>query len=103
MLKDYLETDMRNSHFNTGEMADKHTWNKKEIVCVVDDDTLMSDYEIEFQMLAKGSHRILMPATELPKRPKTGEVVYFDGTLFTVDEVSEELGLYIIYLSRGDR
>lgn len=102
-LKDYLATDLAKTHFNMGEFAEMHLWNKREIVAVIDDDALMSEYSEEFQLLPKGSHRVLVPADQFIKKPKSGEVVNFDGAIYTIDEFVIQMEMYIIYLSRGDR
>lgn len=100
-LKDYFESDLQNIIFNTDEFAEEHRWNNQTIKVVVDDDSLMKNYQAAFQLLPKGSHRVLVPASQLLKKPKTGAVVMFDGEVYTIEDVDDQQGMYVIHLARG--
>lgn len=100
-LKDELLTDLYDVFFNEDEFAEQHLWNTTKITCIVDDDDLIKNYSSEFELLPKGSHMILAPAAEFSKKPTLAAAVRFDNAIYTIDEIEEQRGLYIIFLARG--
>ena len=99
-FKEVLQEDINHVFFNTEEFADTHTWNKREIVAIVDDDDLIAKYSSEFEFLEKGSHLVMTPETSFEKKPGINAAIEFDGNLYTVDEVKLENGMYVIFLNR---
>jgi len=100
-FKEIIQNDCLGLFCNLDEYGEKHRWDAITITCVIDDDSLMREYSSEFELLPKGSHHVFIPASELPARPQAGSVVRFDGVIYTVDEVRDEMGMYVVFLGRG--
>lgn len=100
-FKDILKRDLETTFFNLGEFAERHKFNNNVITAVIDDDTLMAKYSSEFESLPKGSHCIMTPIRCFAEKPAVNSAVRFDGGLYVIDEISEEAGMYIIFLARG--
>ena len=99
-FKDILRMDIEKTFMNINEFAEKHRWNKGEIVCIEDDETLIAKYSAEFELLPQGSHLIYVSCTQFSKNPIINEVVVYDGTLYTIDEVHINCGIFTIFLKR---
>jgi len=101
-FKDMVANDIESVFLNLDEFADKHLWDGKELVCVVDDDTMIEKYSAEFDLLPKGSHLVYASAASFEKRPQVSSVVRFDKIIYTIDEIEEQMGMYRIFLARGN-
>ena len=102
-FKEILQQDLQNVFFNQEEFGETHTWNKRKIKAIVDDDALMEKYDSEFQFLGKGSHLVMAPESEFETIPSTNTGVVFDGKLYTLDEVQKESGLLVFFLDTNGR
>lgn len=101
-FKEVIKQDLIKTFFNTSEFADTHQWDRTTIVAIMDRDDIVSKISTSFEMLEKGCHCILAPKTQFQSRPLTHSAVVFDGDAYTVDEIKEEDGMYIIFLiARG--
>lgn len=100
-FKEIVENDLLGIFCNMDEYGERHKWDAKEISCVIDDDSMMREYSSEFELLPKGSHHVFIPCSELASRPQAGAVVRFDGGIYTVDEIKEDMGMYDIFLAKG--
>lgn len=105
-FKDMVEADIEGVFINPDEFADTHTWSggtgkSYEIKAVVDDDILIRQYSSQFDFMGQDSHMIFSPAAGFKKKPKNGDAVHFDGNLYTVDRIEEDMGMYAIFLLRG--
>lgn len=102
-LKEILQQDLQNVFFNQEEFGETHTWNKKVIKAIVDDDILMEKYDSEFQFLGKGSHLVMVPESEFETVPSTNTAIVFDGKLYTLNEVQKESGMLVFFLDTNGR
>ena len=102
-IKDEFITDLYDVFFNDDEFAEDHLWNSTTIKCIVDDDDLMSKYSSEFELLPAGSHMILVPAAEFQSKPRIASAMKFDNVVYTLHEIKEQVGMYVIFLERGQQ
>lgn len=106
-FKDMVKDDVWGVFMNQDEYAETYRWNggggseTYEIVAVLDDDILIKKYSSEFEFLEKGSHMLFAAADQFKRKPKAGDAVRFDGALYTVDRLDEDMGMYTIFLAKG--
>lgn len=100
-FRDMMHRDIDKVFLNLDDFADEHTWDGVKIKCVVDKDSLIKEYSSEFETLPRGSHLVYASAESFSKRPQVNAAVRFDNNIYTIDEVTDAVGMYIIYLARG--
>lgn len=106
-FKDMVAADIKGVFINLDEFADEHKWNggngaNYTIRAVVDDDILIRKYSHEYDFMGQDSHLIYAAAEDFHKKPKQGDAVRFDGNIYTVDRIEEDMGVYKIFLVRGN-
>lgn len=102
-IKDEFITDLYDVFFSDDEFAEEHIWNNTKIKCIVDDDDLMAKYSSEFELLPAGSHMVFAPASEFTAKPRITSAVRFDNVVYTLHEIKEQVGMYVIFLERGQQ
>lgn len=104
-FKEALNADIKNVFINLDEFADIHTINGKKISAVLDDD-LTTDRAVkggtgtdEYGNIANiffGTKTMFVSAEELGFKPVIGNNLRVDGTVYTVVNVAENIGVYEI-------
>lgn len=105
-FKDMVDADIERVFINPDEFADTYSWNggsgpTYKIKAVLDDDVLIRQYSSQFEFFGQDIHMIFSPAAGFKKKPKQGDAVRFEGNLYTVDRIEEDMGMYAIFLIRG--
>lgn len=97
-FKDYLQADIDNVFFNTDEFAEPHMINGSSVNIVIDN-------ERSERLGSTGTVGIFgtvivyyVKASDLPSKPKIGDVQDFDDAYYQVADAKEELGVYEIIL-----
>lgn len=100
-FKDSLLNDIERVFFNLDEFAESCSWNKRNIVAIIDDESLIRKYSSEFEVLTQGSHLIYVDKSQLEDDQNIGDVVVFNNNLYTINEIKEENGILSIFLNAG--
>lgn len=103
-FKDAVKADIP-AFFDPDEFAgrnsgDPHTWDGKEIPAVLDSNVVRTSNSTEYPAFPSGTLTVYVPVGAIP-RPKEGTPHRFDGALFTVWDVQEDIGVYVITLIAG--
>lgn len=99
-FRDVVQADIEKVFFNEEEFAEKHIWGRKEITAIVDSEELMSKYSSEFECLSKGSRLVMAPQSQFETKPVLNTAIVFDGDAYVLDEIKEELGVYVLFLEK---
>jgi hypothetical protein len=104
-FKDTVRRDAAGVFFNENEFAgrnsgDPHTWDGEEIPAVLDSNVVRTSNSTEYPAFPSGTLTVYVPVGAIP-RPKEGTPHRFDGALFTVWDVREDMGVYVITLIAG--
>lgn len=107
-FKDCAAADIDTVFFNTDEFAETHKVNGKDMLAVLDENTLI-DRSAHWEGGAKQSFdqglyradaKLFVKCRELGGRPKVGSPMIVDGKKYLVDSVDEEAGVYSVALVR---
>lgn len=104
-FKDMLEQDIQKVFFNTDELSGLHRFDDFTVNVIEDDEGLICKYSVEFQAMTSGSHLLYVPKSELIgtkyEHPTTNMAVLYDGNLYTVNEVKDVEGIWLLFLERN--
>lgn len=105
IFKDMLSQDIENVFFDEDEFVSKHRLDDFIINAIEDDEGLISKYSAEFQAMSSGSHLVYVPKTELEgtkyASPASNMAVIYDGILYTINEVKDVDGIWLLFLERS--
>lgn len=100
-FKDFLESDLQKTFFNTGEFATTIIFEGESVDILLDDDMLKQ------QQLKKGqtgAHKeellFYVRKSQLLFYPRPDNIALFDNCRWLVKEVSEDLGMFTIKAER---
>ena len=104
-LKQYLQEDINNVFFNTGEFAETHTINGTPVDVIVDNDQLMHRSKKEYDGISVGEILFFGSKVELDPvlegLPNEGTPLIFDGKQTVVFNSREDAGVYEIILRQN--
>lgn len=104
-FKEMLDQDIRNVFFNEDEFSGLHTFDDFSVNVIEDDDGLICKYSAEFQAMVSGSHLLYVPKSELAgtkyEKPTANMAVVYDGNLYTVNEVKDVEGVWLLFLEKN--
>lgn len=104
-FKDMLDQDIQNVFFNKDEFSGLHHFDDFVVNVIEDDDGLICKYSAEFQAMVSGSHLLYVPKSELAGtkyvEPVANMAVIYDGNLYTVNEVKDVEGVWLLFLERN--
>jgi hypothetical protein len=100
-FRESLQEDIENTFFSTDEFAEACSWNKKNIIAIVDDDSLIRKYSSEFEALGQGAHLVYVSENQFDIRPNLNDAVVFNNNLYTINEIKNEKGMLSIFLESG--
>lgn len=101
-LKDRILRDNTRLFMNMDHFADRHTWNGKNIICVVDEDTALKRKNNNVVDLSWDNNTtetlIYAPVEGFPGRVEPNEHVFFDLKPMKILQVQQDMGMYTILL-----
>ena len=97
-FKDYLQQDIDNVFFNTDEFAEPHNINGRSVNIIKDDDKAERLGNSGTVGVFGSIIVYYVKASDLPNKPKIGDIQDFDDVFYEVVEVKEEFGVYEIIL-----
>lgn len=104
-LQDRLEADARRILESTEQFATEHLWDRRPIICVVDNHTALKRKNNNVIDISwdNDSEEILLYVHESQfkgmSRPRSQQTVLFDKTIMTVSQVSLDEGVYEMILT----
>lgn len=96
-FKDIVNRD-RATFIDFDFFGEKHTVDGKEIVVVVDDDTLKERQSGQEYAVAESSLLFYAKTEDLPARRPAGSSMNYDGRLYIVDDWAEAMGVATVAL-----
>lgn len=103
-FKEQLEKDFDSTFFNLNEFAETHTVDGKEIPVVVDNDTLLAlnlGKNADADGIFEDAKLFFVLKKYLDSEPVIGQIMEFDGAMYPIGNILEDMGGYTIIL-RGD-
>lgn len=103
-FKEQLEKDFDSTFFNLNEFAETHTVEGKEIPVVVDNDTLLAlnlGKNADVDGIFEDAKLFFVLKKYLDNEPVIGQIMEFDGAMYPIGNILEDMGGYTIIL-RGD-
>ncbi|MGG3448635.1 hypothetical protein ABER98_01740 [Domibacillus aminovorans] len=98
-FKDFVETDIQNTFFNTNEFASEAVIDNVTMNIVADDHELKKyNLKAEGEGLARGELLFYAPVSLFMNEPFIGMEVTVDGTDYSALSVTESMGVYEIVL-----
>lgn len=104
-FREQLEKDFDSIFFNPNEFAEPHNIDGNEIMVVVDNETLlalnlgkMADTDGIFEI----AKMFFVQKKHMEDEPVIGQIMEFDGEMFTVGNVLEDFGGYTIILKGNE-
>jgi len=103
-FKDAAKADL-SAFFDPDEFAGRnnghpHTWDGVPVNAVLDSNSQQAIGSVEYQTFPSATLVVQIPTGEIAK-PGTGSAHRFDGALYTVGDIMEEMGVYVITLIAG--
>lgn len=104
-FKNMLDQDLQDVFFNQDEFSGLHRFDDFVVNVIEDDDGLICKYSAEFQAMCAGSHLLYVPKSELVgtkyERPTANMAIVYDGSLYTVNEVKDVEGVWLLFLEKN--
>lgn len=100
-FKDMVERDIKGVFLDFDFFGETHTVEGKEIVIVVDNDTLKEKQGGQDLAVAESATLFYAHVEDLPKRRAAGESLNVDGRECTIDDWSEDMGIATIALRQN--
>jgi len=97
-FKEQIATDIKNVFLNFSELADWHKIEYKDVLCIVDDDTLQQHKIKNAPGNYAGKKLIHVARADLKGRPAVDARLLFDGKTYTVKDCIDNEGILSITL-----
>lgn len=104
-FKEQLEKDFETTFFNTDEFAEIHELQGNEVPVVVDNDiiiTLSLGKNADADGIFTDDKMIFVQKKYLEFEPVAGQHLSFDGEIYQIKTVNEDMGGYTIILSGNE-
>lgn len=100
-FKNFIKDDVENVFLNSLEFADEHIIDRKKIKVVIDNDMLKERNRKEYDGIIQADLLYFTKKDDI-KRPIVGEVQMFDGILYRVFDVKEDVNMYEVILQSNE-
>ena len=97
-FKDMVQKDIKGVFLDFDFFGETHTVEGREIVIVIDSDTLKEKQGGQDLAVAESSTLFYAHVDDLPKRRPAGEVLNVDGRECIIDDWSEDMGVATVAL-----
>lgn len=104
-FKEQLEKDFDSTFFNLNEFAENHLVDDVEIPVVVDNDMIISLFlgkKVDTDGIFTDDKAFFVQKKYLDYEPVAGQHIKFDGQMYPIKSVFEDMGGYTIILSSND-
>lgn len=99
-LKDEIEKDINNTFLSLEEFAEIHLVEGKEILCVIDNDSLKSRQGSAEIGIDESTLLLFAKVSDLPKK-KQGGLLNIDHKIYMIDDWKDNFGMAEIVLHRN--
>lgn len=99
-FKEQINSDL-DIFFNINEFSESHTINGKIVNLIIDNETLKQRNRKEYDGILQADLLYYVKATDILKRPISGQVQNIDGLMYTVFDVKYDFGVYEVILQAG--
>lgn len=97
-FKDMVEIDRARVFLNLDEYGETHLIEGKDVVCVIDDDSLRERQAGAELAVAESSKLLYAAVEDLPRRRRAGAALNIDHQEYIIDDWSEDMGMATIVL-----
>lgn len=99
-FKEQLNEDL-NIFFNFEEFGEEHTINTQKLNVIVDNEVLKQRNKKEYDGILQADILYYVKASDIIKKPVSGDFQKFDGAPYTVFDVKLDSGIYEVILQSG--
>lgn len=99
-FKEQIEEDL-NIFFNPDEFGEEHVINNQKFNLIIDNEGLEQKSRVEYDGILQADLLYYVKATDMIKKPVSGEVQVIDGAIYTVINVKVNSGVYEVVLQAG--
>lgn len=100
-FKEMVAQDIKSVFLDFETFGEKHVVEGKEIIIVIDNDTLKEKQGGQDLAVAESASLFYAHVEDLPKRRPAGECLNIDGRECTIDDWAEDMGIATIALRQN--